>query len=589
MGSRGWGTEAFGHISMRNILIILFSVSLLSGTSCQPKPGAPSAPGNGVATKLKFDDGTVASGINFRHVPTRTAEKWMPQIMGSGVGIIDVNRDGAPDVVLVNSGAMRATERAADARTRLFLNDGRGKFTDQTDKWRLPSAGYGMGVAVGDFDSDGWPDLFLTTYDGKDLLLRNTGSEFTDVTAQAGVHSDGKWSTSAGFFDLENDGDLDLLVVRYIEYMPENAVKTYRNGVQTYSTPVLYQAVADRLFRNNGNGTFTEVSQTAGLSAAARKGLALALGDIDLDGDTDVYVANDTNPNQLWLNDGKGGLRDVAALSGVAYSEAGAEEGSMGADFSDYDGNGLLDIICANFQTETTALYQQDQPLLFREVSDAVGIGEAARVRLKFGADFFDADSDGDEDLLVANGHIEDNIDQNSSTVTFAQLNTLYENLGNGKFNDVSAVAGTALADKQVSRGLVTADLDGDGDLDFIVNNSGGAAQVGINSIEGKNGFVVLWLEGNKANRSAIGTRVVAKINGRSIQRQVMGAQSYMSVSDLRVHLGLGEAPKVDELTIYWPGGETQVIRDLGAGSFYHLVQGRDPVKFTPGASVIAP
>ncbi|MEO6393980.1 MAG: CRTAC1 family protein [Pyrinomonadaceae bacterium] len=572
---------------MRKIAIFLLVSALLLSLNCAPKPTVPTS-GN-VSTKLRFDDGTARSGINFRHVPTRTAEKWMPQIMGSGVGIIDVNRDGAPDVVLVNSGAMRATERSVDARTRLYVNDGHGNFTDDTDKWKLPSAGYGMGVAVGDFDNDGWPDLFLTTYDGKDLLLRNTGTEFTDVTAKAGVQSDGKWSTSAGFFDLENDGDLDLFLVRYIDYSPENAVKTYRNGVPTYSTPILYQPVPDRLFRNNGNGTFTDVSQTAGLSAAARKGLALALGDIDLDGDTDIYVANDTNPNQLWLNDGKGGLRDVAALSGVAYSEAGAEEGSMGADFSDYDGNGLLDIICANFQTETTALYQQDQPLLFREVSDAVGIGEAARGRLKFGIDFFDADNDGDEDLLVANGHIEDNIEQNSSTVTFAQLNSLYENLGNGKFSDVSAVAGRALADQQVSRSLVTADLDGDGDLDFIVTNNGGTAQVGINSTEEKNGFVILWLEGGNANRSAIGARVLAKVGGRTIQRQVMGAQSYLSVSDLRLHFGLGSAFKIDELTVYWPGGETQVFRDLGGGSFYHLVQGRDPVKFIPGAVVIAP
>jgi hypothetical protein len=571
---------------MRILFFILLLAGSIATSGCKPKP----APGSEkVVTKIRFDDGTAASGINFRHVPTRTADKWMPQTLGSGVGIIDVNRDGAPDVVLVNSGAMLAADRPADARTRLFINDGKGKFTDATDGWKLTSAGYGMGVAVGDFDNDGWPDLFLTTYDGHDQLLKNTGSEFVDVTAKAGIQSDGKWSTSAGFFDLENDGDLDLFLVRYVVYTPENAVKTYRNGIQIYSTPILYDAVPDRLFRNDGNGTFSDISQQAGLTAAARKGLALAIGDIDLDGDMDIYVANDSNPNQLWINDGKGGLRDIAILSGVAYSEAGAEEGSMGADFSDYDGNGLLDIVCPNFQGETTAIYHQEQQLLFRELSDAIGVGQTARTRLKFGVDFFDADNDGDEDLLVANGHIEDNIDQNSNGITFAQQNTLYENLANGKFRDISDVAGPALQDKQVSRGLATADLDGDGDLDFIVNNNGGTAQVGINNTLADGGFVGLWLEGAKANRSAIGARVVAKIGSRTIQRQVMGAQSYLSMNDLRVYFGLGDAPRIDELTIDWPGGEAQIIRDVEAGTYYHLVQGRDPRRFVPGAARIEP
>lgn len=540
-------------------------------------------------TKIRFDDGTAGSGINFRHAPARTADKWMPQTLGSGVAIVDINRDGAPDVVLINSGAMGVPERPAEARNRLYLNNGKGKFTDATEAWKLPSTGYGMGVAVGDFDNDGWPDLFLTTYDGHDQLLKNTGRELVDVTTQAGVVSNGKWSTSAGFFDLENDGDLDLYVVRYVVYTPDSAVKTYRNGIQIYSTPLLYEAVPDRLLRNEGNGTFTDISAAAGLTAAARKGLALAIGDIDLDGDADIYVANDSNPNQLWINDGKGGLKDIAVLSGVAYSEAGAEEGSMGADFSDYDGNGLLDIVCPNFQNETTAIYHQESPLLFRELSDAIGVGQTARARLKFGVDFFDADNDGDEDLLVANGHIEDNIDQNSNGITFAQQNTLYENLANGKFQDISAVAGAALFDKQVSRGLATADLDGDGDLDFVVNNNGGTAQVGINNTPGGGNFVGLWLEGVQANRSAIGARVVAKIGSRTIQRQVMGALSYLSVSDLRLNFGVGEAQKIDELTIYWPGGRPQVIRDLKVGSAYHLVQDGSPEPFLPGAAPIPP
>lgn len=552
--------------------------------SCnKPRRSAP-----GIKTVIRFEDGTESSGIHFVHVPRRTPQKLMPEIMGSGLAIVDVNRDGAPDVVLVNSGSVGASSRPADARTRLYLNDGRGHFTDRTDEWRLPSNGYGMGVAAGDFDNDGWIDLFLTSYDGHDVLLRNTGNSFEDVTEKAGIMADGKWSTSAGFFDLDNDGDLDLWTVRYVAYTPDKDVKTYHNNVHVYSTPVVYEAVADRLLRNNGNGTFTDISQQTGLTKVARKGLALAIADVDLDGRADVYVANDTNPNQLWMNDG-GGLKENAQLDGVAYSEDGAEQGSMGADVSDTNGDGLLDIACTNFQTETTNIYRQEQPMLFRDISDAIGIGQSARARLKFGVDFFDADNDGDEDVIVANGHIEDNISEYTDSIGFAQQTTLYENLGNGNFVDISDAAGPALQLKLVGRGLATGDLDGDGRLDFIITSNGGSALVGLNQTEKRGNFVGLWLEGSKSNRSAIGARVVAKIGDRTIQRQVMGASSYLSICDLRVLLGLSDAAAIDELTIYWPGGATQTVKGLAAGKYYHLVEGQEPFAFVPGEKQIAP
>jgi hypothetical protein len=300
-------------------------------------------------------------------------------------------------------------------------------------------------------------------------------------------------------------------------------------------------------------------------------------------------VANDLTAGQLWLNDGHSKFKNVAQVSGVAYSETGMEQGSMGADIGDLNDDGLLEIIVTNFQTETTSIYRQDAPLLFREVSDAVGVGMTARARLKFGVDLFDADNDGDEDLLVANGHIEDNIDQRSTTVSFAQQNTLYENLGGGKFVDISDVSGPALLDKQVSRGLAVGDIDGDGDLDFIVNNNGGKAQVGLNMTEPHGGFVGLWLEGRKANHSAIGARVVARTGNRTVQRQVMGASSYLSINDFRILLGLGAATTIDELTIHWPGSQPQTIKNLAGGHYYHIVEGQDPVPFVPGEKQLAP
>ncbi len=541
----------------------------------------------GKATNLEFSDATKMSGVNFQHTPTRTENKWLPEIMGSGAAIADFNRDGAPDIVLVNSGAIGAKERSNEAQNRLYINDGKGVFADKTDEWNLTGKGYGQGAAVGDFDGDGWTDLFLTNYEGDNRLLKNTGAKFEDVTESSGIKADGRWATSAGFFDMDADGDLDLYVARYVDFTTENPHRVYRNKMQIYSTPIYYNAVADQIWRNDGGGKFTDASESSGITARKGNGLALAIGDIDADGDTDVYVANDSDANQLWINDGAGKFKDVAQLSGAAYSETGTEEGSMGADFSDADGNNRLDIVVTNFQDESTALYSQTEPLLFREISDAVGIGQTARARLKFGIDFFDADNDGDEDLLVANGHIEDNVEQNSESVKFAQPNSLYENTGNGKFVDVSESAGEALKDMQVSRGLATADFNGDGLLDYVVLNNGGTAQIAFNETEKKGNFINLWLEGEKSNRNGIGARIVAKVGERKIERQIMGAQSYLSVSDFRVHFGLSDAQKIDELTIYWLGGEPQTITNLESGKFYYIKQNSQPMAFIPGEKQI--
>ncbi|MCB1607232.1 MAG: CRTAC1 family protein, partial [Xanthomonadales bacterium] len=411
---------------------------------------------------------------------------------------------------------------------------------------------------------------------------------FVDVTVDAGLQSDGQWSTSAGFFDYDRDGHLDLYQVRYLKFSIADAPKSFRNQLLIYPTPLLFEGVADRVWKGTGAGNFNDVSEQLGLHLAPSKGLALAIGDLDADGVDEIYVANDTAANQLWIAQSTAPWQDIGAVSGAAYDDQGREEGSMGADYADIDGDGLLDITVSNFQLEATSIYRQEQPLLFRESADVLGIGQSSRARLSFGIDFFDVNNDGWEDLLVANGHIEDNVHLNSESVSFAQQNSLYLNLGDGHFRDISAQAGEALAQLAVSRGLATGDLNGDGALDFVVSNNDGPAQVAFNQSQAGQ-FLMLWLEGSRSNRSAIGARVEARVGSRVLQRQIMGVQSYLSVSDFRLHFGLGDAAQVDQLTVHWPSGEVQQFEDLAGGSFYHLVEGGQPQTYVPGQRVIAP
>ena len=564
-----------------------------SGPAASPAPEPLfEAPRKGTGTPrspIRFVSAT-GRGVEFRHRPHPSAKKYMPETTGSGVAVVDVNRDGAPDLVFVNGGDLASsdpTTRPADARNRLYLNDGAGRFRDRTDAWNLPSRGYGMGVAAGDYNNDGWIDLYLTGLAGAAMLLKNTGERFVEVTSKAGVGTTG-WSTSAGFLDMEGDGDLDLYVARYVRYGLEKTIGCYRGNELAYCTPALYEGLPDRLYRNDADGAFTEVGADAGLPASPANGLAVGIGDVNRDGHADIYVANDLTPNHLLIGRGDGTFDSRGELAGVAYGEHGTEQAGMGVAFADVNDDGRTDIACTNFQGETTNLYVQETQLFFHDRSAELGIGQTARARLSFGVELLDADNDTDEDLAVANGHIQSVVGTYSDTTTYPQRNSLYENRG-GRFADVSSAAGAPFTERRVSRGLAVGELDGDGRLDLVVNNNGGRGRVALNRTKDAGGFVNLWLEAAGKGRSAIGAVVTATAGEKRIRREVRGASSFLSVSDRRVHLGLGDAEAARDVVIHWPSGARQELGRLEAGRFYRVVSGKQPQAYEPGARVWAP
>ncbi len=556
------------------------SVQVEQTATSVPAPTAAKADG-----PISFRDETSARGIEFTHAANRTENRWIPEVMGAGIAIADFNRDGAPDLYLVGGGVAGQTTRDPAARDKLFMNDGRGQFSDVSEAWNVGGSDCGMGVACGDYDNDGWTDLLLTSLGSGERLLRNSGAGFKDVTVKAGLTGGDTWGASAGFFDADGDGDLDLYVVRYLAFDEDKATPCWKNGRPITCSPKLYDALPDTLWINQGDGTFQDGSAASGVSADPGKGLALALGDLDWDGDVDIYVANDSTRNQLYMNNGKAVFKDRATMSGVAYDETGAVAAGMGADFSDVDGNGTQDIVCSNFQDETTNIYLQRPLGVYRDQSYALGVGASARQRLSFGLDFFDVDNDGDEDLFVANGHVEDNIASVSNTITFAQQDSLYLLGEDHRFTHISDESGADLRRKDVTRAVATADFDGDGWLDLAVTTNDGPLRLLMNRSKAEPaGAVILWLEGIESNRSAIGARVETA----KLRREVRGASSYLAHCDSRIHIGLAGEAKVGRMRVLWPSGLVQELEGLEAGT-YHLLEGKAPVAFTPGAGVIAP
>ncbi len=544
------------------------------------------------AAEPLFQDVAAEVGLTFTHVNGATGQYYMPEQMGPGAALFDYDNDGDLDVFLVQGAALELQPKNATPNaptSRLFRNDtvmnsGRRqlRFTDVTAESGLGLHAYGMGAAAGDFDGDGYLDLFVSTF-GPDKLFRNTGKgRFVDVTATAGV-SDDLWSTSAAFFDYDRDGYLDLFVANYLDFtLTGNKVCQDSVGARDYCSPRSYRPVPDRLYRNLGNGKFSDVTQSAGISKADGAGLGVAIGDYNLDGWLDVYVANDANPNQLWMNSHDGTFKDEGMLAGAAVNAAGNPEGSMGIASGDFDRDGDEDIFITNIVGETFVLYQNDGHGNFEDVRTKVGIAAPTAAFTGFGTDWFDYDNDGWLDLFAANGAVNIVEAQRGQPTPFRMKNQLFRNTGTGRFEETSAAAGPAFARPEISRAAAFGDIDNDGDVDVLVTNNGGPVRLLINQarVEGQaqkptNHFLEVRLEQPGPNRLAFGAWVGVERTGQpTLWRRVKTDGSYLSANDFRIHVGLGAAAAVDAIVVQWPDGTSERWKGLAADRLLTLKRG---------------
>ena len=533
------------------------------------------------STEPIFIDVTESAGITFVHTDGRSGVRLFNEFLGSGGGFFDYDGDGDLDIYLVNGAVQTEGGQDQTPHNVLYRNNGDNTFTDVTDKAGVGSSAYGTGAAVGDYDNDGDIDLYVTNF-GEDQLYRNNGdSTFTDVTTHAQVNNP-NWGTSCAFADVDNDGHLDLYVANYAAYAPENDIRCEERGVHVYCGPHAYPAVHDTFYKNNGDGTFTDMSVLYRPSdMMPQHGLGVTFGDYDADGDTDLYVANDQDPNFLFQNSGSGNFLpnflEVALISGVCYNDMGKEEAGMGADFGDYDNDGWLDLTVSNYQTETNTVYHNHDGTFFTDNTITSGIAEVTHGYLGWGIKFFDYDNDGYQDIFVANGHLMDNIILLETHVTYPQRNLLFRNLGDGRFaNVMSETDGLAL--EKVSRGAAIGDYDNDGDLDILVTNCNQRPDLLQNAIGNRNNWIQIQVVGQKSNRSGIGAKIKV-VTGTHVQYwEVQSGGSYLSFHDSRAHFGVGKAEQIDLLEIRWLNGHIDRGTHLPVNRRFIAVEGNNIV-----------
>ncbi|HYN26322.1 MAG TPA: CRTAC1 family protein [Pyrinomonadaceae bacterium] len=525
---------------------------------------------------ITFVEVTKGSDISWVHTNAQSPARHLPETVGSGCAFFDYDNDGWMDIYLVNSGSSDFYTPSTPLKNALYRNNRNGTFTDVTTKAGIAGGSFGMGVAVADFDGDGFQDLYVTSY-GRNILFRNTGKgTFVDVSDKAGVAAPG-WSTCAVWFDFDNDGKLDLFVSSFVHYDRSlNVLCSDDQKRPYYCIPRHYKPMPSHLFRNNGNGTFTEISKQVRISAFPGKSFGAVATDVNNDGWVDLFVANDTMPNFLFINKGGKEFEEAGLAAGVAYSEAGKPRSGMGVDAADYDGDGWQDLFVANIDQEFFSLYRNQKDMTF---TDEPGeIAPATQLLSGWGLRFFDYDNDGDQDLLLVNGHPDDFVEMRNARVKYKEPLLLFENTGR-TFKDVSRVSGTVFAKEFSGRGMATGDFDNDGDLDVLVSNNGEAPLLLRNEGGNRNNWVGLELIATKSNPSGTGAVILWQSAGVRRSRLKTAGGSYLSSHDPREILGLGTANKIDFLEIRWPSGKVDRLTDVSSNTYTRVVEGKGPLK----------
>ena len=514
-------------------------------------------------TRIQLTDVTEETGISFRHYDGSSGRYYIVETMSAGLALFDFDNDGDVDIYFLNGAPQPGATVKDQPRNALYRNDGNWRFTDVTKEAGVGDPGHGLGVTVGDYDNDGYQDLYLNNY-GPNVLYRNQGNgTFVNVTEAAQVANGDRVGAGTCFLDMDGDGDLDLYVANYVKFNHDIHVPRTKQGYPIYGNPGDYEAEPDTLYRNNGDGTFTDVSLESGVAAHPGPGMGMVCTDYDNDADTDVCVVNDGQANLLLQNDGSGSFKDVGLSTGFAYDHAGNVHASMGVDAADFDNDGFPDLHTTSYQLELATLYKNIRGNLFADVTIGAGAARGTRTPVTWGNGFVDFDNDGDRDIFIACGHLNDKLHLYDQTTTYETPNVILENLGQGKFADVSAGCGTGLAIRASSRGAAFDDLDNDGDVDVVILNSRKQPSLLRNDSATSYTWVDLQLQGTASSRDGVGARVELLAGELKLVDEVHSGRGYQGHFGSRLHFGLGRHKRVDQVTVRWVGGKTDIWKDL--------------------------
>ena len=528
-----------------------------------------------VAQGMHFRDITAQAGIHFTHNSGAFGKKWLPETMGPGCAFIDYDNDGYPDILLINGSDFPGHSHAGATTLKLYHNNGNGTFTDVTRKAGLAVPMFGLGVAVGDYDNDGFDDLFITALGQSHLFHNNGNGTFSDVTKAAGMWGPSEFSTSAAWVDYDRDGKLDLVVANYVQWTEQTDLYCTLDGAhKSYCTPESYKGTSVRLWHNLGAGKFEDATQKAGLGDPTSKSLGIAVLDYNGDGWPDILIANDTQPNKLYLNKKDGTFEERGVAAGIGFSEDGIARAGMGADAADYDRSGHASIMISNFANQMVSLYHNEGNGLFVDEAPQSEVGRATLITLGFGCFFFDYDNDGWQDIFVADGHIEDQIERVQKRVSYAEPPHLFRNLGGGKFTEITAKMGGAFAAPKVARAAAYGDIDNDGFLDILLTTNAGPAYLFHNE-GGTNHSLRVKLVGTKSNRDGIGAVVRVSAGSDKQAKMLRSGSSYLAQSELVLTFGLGPLTQADTVEIQWPSGQVDKLSNINAGQTVTVQEGK--------------